>query len=428
MGCNTSKLDSTSFEAVAESEEEQQSKAYVQHKYGSKGSRNIKGDVCFGLQSSHEMIRLLGKGGTGETWLCRNKQTDQLEAVKLIKRPIPKLLLPMIFQEIKIQADLGDGHLNIISSHEVILTPSHLALCMEYASGGSLTSYVSDRWNSTPERGGLFLSEDEARYFFIQFVLAVEYCHSHNVAHRDLKLDNTLLDNSNPPRLKICDFGFAKAWGDASQNLFTQIGTPVYMSPQQINSRNGNRGYSGSKSDVWAIGVLLFVMLLGMFPFEHTNHPNPDRSAAYLEVWLQQIKSSWRENPRVSRYAARLSPECRDLLDKIFQLDESKRLTIAQIKEHPWYTKPLPPLLKMALDELKTAQRKVNRLVDSGVYQNSERDDKLKQLIKEAAHLPLDKSGQAASLNLLKITSNNQQQMDQLLENLPLSQTVDTEQ
>eukprot|EP01025_Chloroclados_australasicus_P057467 TRINITY_DN7162_c0_g1_i7.p1 TRINITY_DN7162_c0_g1~~TRINITY_DN7162_c0_g1_i7.p1 ORF type:complete len:328 (-),score=3.70 TRINITY_DN7162_c0_g1_i7:1329-2312(-) len=229
MGCNTSKLDSTSFEAVAESEEEQQSKAYVQHKYGSKGSRNIKGDVCFGLQSSHEMIRLLGKGGTGETWLCRNKQTDQLEAVKLIKRPIPKLLLPMIFQEIKIQADLGDGHLNIISSHEVILTPSHLALCMEYASGGSLTSYVSDRWNSTPERGGLFLSEDEARYFFIQFVLAVEYCHSHNVAHRDLKLDNTLLDNSNPPRLKICDFGFAKAWGDASQNLFTQIGIDFIM-------------------------------------------------------------------------------------------------------------------------------------------------------------------------------------------------------
>eukprot|EP01023_Acetabularia_acetabulum_P049871 TRINITY_DN5354_c0_g1_i1.p1 TRINITY_DN5354_c0_g1~~TRINITY_DN5354_c0_g1_i1.p1 ORF type:complete len:330 (+),score=48.80 TRINITY_DN5354_c0_g1_i1:3-992(+) len=297
----------------------------------------------------------------------------------------------MILQEIRIQSELGEGHLNIISPHEVMLTPSHLALCMEYADGGSLTNYVSDRWNSTPERGGLFLSEDEARYFFIQFITAVEYCHSRNVAHRDLKLDNTLLDTSNPPRIKICDFGFAKVWGDPSHNLFTQIGTPVYMSPQLINSRNGNRGYDGTKSDVWAIGVLLFVMLLGMFPFEHSNHPNPDRSAAYLEVWLQQIKSSWRENPRVSRHASRLSRECRDLLDKIFELDESKRITIPQIKQHPWFKKPLPPLLNMAIDDLQVDQDRLNRVLPQLLQQGVQRDDQLKKLVQEAAFLPLDK-------------------------------------
>eukprot|EP01026_Neomeris_dumetosa_P041995 TRINITY_DN34879_c0_g1_i2.p1 TRINITY_DN34879_c0_g1~~TRINITY_DN34879_c0_g1_i2.p1 ORF type:complete len:419 (+),score=37.78 TRINITY_DN34879_c0_g1_i2:178-1434(+) len=409
MGCNVSKYDSSSGYTNGESIDERQS---VMGKEMSSTS-----SLDFGLQDSHEMIKLLGKGGTGQTWLCRNISTQQLEAVKLIKRPIPKVLLPMIYQEIKIQAELGEGHLNIVSSHEVYLTPSHLALCMEYASGGSLTNYVSDRWNSTPERGGLFLSENEARYFFIQFITAVEYCHSHNVAHRDLKLDNTLLDSSNPPRVKICDFGFAKAWGDASQNLFTQIGTPVYMSPQLINSRNGSRGYSGSKSDVWAIGVLLFVMLLGMFPFDHTNHPNPNRSAAYLEVWLQQIKTSWRENPRVSKQAQRLSPECKDLLDKIFQLDETRRLTIPEIKQHPWYNKPLPPLLQVALDQLIAEQRKLDRLVDAGIYQNNQkRDEQLKKIIQEAAQLPIDAKGQQnLGVDLRKVSNTKMSDMEMLM-------------
>lgn len=59
----------------------------------------------------------------------------------------------------------------------------------------------------------------------------MEYCHGHRVAHRDLKLDNTLLDDHDPPFIRICDFGFAKNF-DANSNMFTQIGTPVYMSPE----------------------------------------------------------------------------------------------------------------------------------------------------------------------------------------------------
>lgn len=69
------------------------------------------------------------------------------------------------------------------------------------------------------------------RFLLQQFISAVEYCHKHNVAHRDLKLDNTLLDNSDPPLIKICDFGFAKNF-DADANMYTRIGTPVYMSPE----------------------------------------------------------------------------------------------------------------------------------------------------------------------------------------------------
>ncbi|PNH05264.1 Serine/threonine-protein kinase SRK2E [Tetrabaena socialis] len=173
----------------------------------------------FGLLTTHEIIKLLGRGGEGETWLARDKATNLEVAIKLIKRPIPKAAIQVIKREIKIQADLGQGHLNIVSADEVILSKSYLGLIMEYVPGGNMVSYVTKRRETKGERGGLCIDEDEARYFFKQLVSAVEYCHRNNVAHRDLKLDNTLLDNHEPPWLKLCDFGFAKHWQEAVTRL-----------------------------------------------------------------------------------------------------------------------------------------------------------------------------------------------------------------
>lgn len=106
--------------------------------------------------------------------------------------------------------------------------------------------------------------------------------------HRDLKLDNTLLDVSNPPYIKICDFGFAKSWGkpeDANTN--TIIGTPVYMSPEVLSTSMSGKAYLGTSADVWSSGVLLFVMLMGAFPYDHVNNPDPDSNAAQrrVDVW-----------------------------------------------------------------------------------------------------------------------------------------------
>ena len=79
-----------------------------------------------------------------------------------------------------------------------------------------------------------------------QCINAVDYCHQRNVAHRDLKLDNTLLSHHKPPHIKICDFGFAKLM--SGNNLNTSIGTPVYMAPQQI--AKNKKGYDGRASGV----------------------------------------------------------------------------------------------------------------------------------------------------------------------------------
>ena len=96
----------------------------------------------FGLQSTHEIVRILGRGGEGETWLFRDKQSGELAAIKLIKRPIPRPAIAVINREIKIQADLGQGHLNIVSADEVVLTRSHLGLVMEYVPGRLLPQPV----------------------------------------------------------------------------------------------------------------------------------------------------------------------------------------------------------------------------------------------------------------------------------------------
>lgn len=341
----------------------------------------------FGLGEVFETIEPLGEGGSGETWLMIEKDSRRQLAVKLIRRPIPKVLHEMLLHEIQIQGDLGESHLNIVSAEEVILTRTHLAIVMEFASGGTLTKYVSDRWDTVHHRGGLFLAEDEARYFFKQFISAVEYCHRQNVAHRDLKLDNTLLDNSDPPLIKICDFGFAKDMGDSNSNMFTQIGTPVYMSPELISSKRGRVGYDGKKADVWASGVMLFVMLLGMFPYEHNEHPDPNTSAAQIEVWLQQIKQKWRENSRVKDAAVRLSPECRDLLDKVFELNEKRRVGIKDIKEHPWFNMQMPPKYEAAVKRLEQQQEKVRRAAARCNFRTRARDEQIKDMLSLGARI-----------------------------------------
>lgn len=344
-----------------------------------KGSKSAFG-LDF-LKAKH----MLGEGGSGETWLMEEIETGEYVAVKLIKRPIPKVLHEMILHEILIQGELGEGHLNIVQAKEVVLTNSHLALVMEYAAGGTLTKYVSDRWDTVHQRGGLFLAEHEALFFFKQFISAVEYCHKHNVAHRDLKLDNTLLDSSQPPLIKICDFGFAKNF-DPESNMYTRIGTPVYMSPELISSKRG-RGYDGRKADIWASGVMLFVMLLGMFPYEHSEHPDPNTSAAQIEVWLQQIKSKWRENARVRDAAGRLSQNCRDLLDHIFDLNEKRRMSIEDIKAHPWFQTKLDAKYEAALSKLHVQQEVIDGHVEQGAFKSRKRDEALKDMLALAARI-----------------------------------------
>jgi len=344
---------------------------------------------------------LTGKGGTGDTWSFRHKPSGEEVAVKFIRRPLPKVLEKNITREFTIQADLGEGHQNVIKAYEAVLTPNYLCLVMEYAKGGSLTSYVANKWQEAQKKG-LFLSEDEANYFFRQFISAVKYCHLHSVAHRDLKLDNTLLDNADPPFVKICDFGFAKTWSEDA-NMLTQIGTPVYMSPELINTKGGSRAYDGRSVDIWASGILLLVMLLGSFPFDHTEHPDPNTSEAHLEVWLQQVSKRWNEVPHMRQAIEKLTPECKDLLNRIFVIDAKKRITIDEIERHPWYRKQLPGKYQASLAKLQQSKEQIDTYLAGRKASEAAvlaRTKQIEDLVIQATHSPTEDEPPYTTINL----------------------------
>jgi len=162
-----------------------------------------------------------------------------------------------VFREIVNHRSLR--HPNIIRFKEVVLTPTHLAIVMEYAAGGELFERICE--------AGRF-HEDEARYFFQQLVCGVSFCHAMNICHRDLKLENTLLDGSPAPRLKICDFGYSKSSVLHSRPKST-VGTPAYIAPEVLSRHE----YDGKHADVWSCGVTLYVMLVGAYPFEDPKDP-----------------------------------------------------------------------------------------------------------------------------------------------------------
>ncbi|XVF59486.1 hypothetical protein PTKIN_Ptkin07bG0279700 [Pterospermum kingtungense] len=188
---------------------------------------------------------------------------------------------------------------------------------MEYASGGELFERIC--------AAGRF-NEDEARFFFQQLISGVSYCHAMQVCHRDLKLENTLLDGS-PPRLKICDFGYSKSSVLHSQPKST-VGTPAYIAPEVLLRPE----YDGKIADVWSCGVTLYVMLVGAYPFEDPDEPKD------FQKTIKRILSVQYSIPN----AIQISPECRHLISRIFVADPTARITIPEIRNHEWFLKNLP--------------------------------------------------------------------------------------
>ncbi|KAG0476921.1 hypothetical protein HPP92_013283 [Vanilla planifolia] len=262
----------------------------------------------------YEMVRDIGSGNFGVARLMRDKETKELVAVKSIERG--QKIDENVAREIINHRSLR--HPNIIRFKEVVLTPTHLSIVMEYAAGGELFERICN--------AGRF-SEDEARYFFQQLISGVSYIHQMQICHRDLKLENTLLDGSPAPRLKICDFGYSKSSLLHSRPKST-VGTPAYIAPEVFSRRE----YDGKLADVWSCGVTLFVMLVGAYPFEDPDDPKNFRKT------IQKIMSVQYKMPDY----VHISQDCRQLLARIFVASPARRITMKEIKSHPWFLKNLP--------------------------------------------------------------------------------------
>ncbi|KAK8472591.1 hypothetical protein PHAVU_002G249300 [Phaseolus vulgaris] len=259
----------------------------------------------------------VGYGRFAMVKLMRHRETKHLVAVKFIPRD--HMINEKVEREIINHRSLR--HPNIVQFIEVALTPTHLAIVMEYAAGGELFYQVLNVGTMT---------EDRARYFFQQLIAGVSYCHEMEICHRDLKLENTLLDGSPANRLKICDFGYSKSCLLHSKT-HSKIGTPAYIAPEIISGKD----YDGKLADVWSCGVILYAMLVGTLPFED----KADRQN--LRKIVQRVLVVQYEFPDNV-----LCEDSKNLISRIFVANPAKRITMEEIKSHPWFLKNLPEELR----------------------------------------------------------------------------------
>jgi serine/threonine-protein kinase SRK2 len=315
----------------------------------------------------------------------RNKETKELVAMKYIPRGLK--IDENVAREIINHRSLR--HPNIIRFKEVVLTPTHLAIVMEYAAGGELFDRICS--------AGRF-SEDEARYFFQQLICGVSYCHFMQICHRDLKLENTLLDGNPAPRLKICDFGYSKSSLLHSKPKST-VGTPAYIAPEVLSRRE----YDGKMADVWSCGVTLYVMLVGAYPFEDPDDPKNFRKTIgvffhslvhqtlntellhlvminiiCVLILFQRIVSIQYQIPEY----VHISQDCRQLLSRIFVANPAKRITIREIRNHPWFLKNLPRELTEAV------QAKYYKKDNSAPTFSDQTVDEIMKIVEEARTPP----------------------------------------
>jgi serine/threonine protein kinase len=160
------------------------------------------------------------------------------------------------------------------------------------------------------------MPEQEIRFLFKQLVSALAYCHSRNVAHRDIKLENILL-NEEKTMVKLIDFGFSTCIPNEKKvKLF--CGTPSYMAPEIVSKKE----YSGPPADIWALGVLLFALLCGRFPFKGAND-----NELYKRICKGEVE-----------FTDNVSTHARAFVMRIFKLSADQRPTTKDLLKDPWLT------------------------------------------------------------------------------------------
>ena len=206
---------------------------------------------------------------------------------------------------------LNMNHHNIIKTSEIISDSSRYYIIMEYCPNGELFNRIVEQQH---------FNEEKSAFYYYQLISGIEYIHSKNICHRDLKPENLLLSEEN--ELKIIDFGLSNFFFGYNKLLSTPCGSPCYASPEMILGFN----YDGFCIDIWSSGIILFAMLCGYLPFEE------EEGDVNNDILFRNIVECKVEYPDEF-----IGPMAKDLLEKIIVRDYKKRITIKQIKKHPFF-------------------------------------------------------------------------------------------
>ena len=257
--------------------------------------------------SDYKIKETIGKGTFSIVKLGINKITKEKVAIKILKKKKIKRKeeLERIEREINILQKLE--HINVIKIYKINEDEDKYYIFMEFCENGELFHYIVDHKK---------LDEEVASFFFYQLINGLEYIHSENIVHRDLKPENLLLGKGNI--LKIIDFGLSN-FCEPDNYLETPCGSPCYASPEMVC---GDK-YNGHMIDIWSTGIILFAMLCGYLPFE-----DPDNDILFKKILKCKII-----------YPDYLSAMSINLMKKILVVDPNKRITLEEIKQHPFFLK-----------------------------------------------------------------------------------------
>ncbi|KAF8740473.1 Pkinase protein, partial [Rhizoctonia solani] len=252
---------------------------------------------------NYTLGKVIGEGTYGKVRLGTHRLTQTRVAIK----QIPKAHSPQLTREIHHHRRLHHRH--VTQLFEIIATESSVWLVTELCAGGELFDYLV-------EKGGR-LEEVEARRIVGELCLALDYVHREGAVHRDLKLENVLLDERCT--VKLGDFGFTREY-EKSKLLDTFCGTTGYAAPEMLAGKR----YMGSEVDIWSLGIIMYCLLVGTLPFDDDDE----------DVMRDKIIQGDFEIPDW------LNLDAGDLISHILQKEPNKRYTIPQILAHPWFTSP----------------------------------------------------------------------------------------
>ncbi|RKO88960.1 kinase-like domain-containing protein [Blyttiomyces helicus] len=260
---------------------------------------------------AYEVLRTLGSGAFALVVLARDRRSEREVAIKLLSksRGVGKDgFLGGHAQELDILKSVS--HPNIVSLLDSFDTPAYHCLVLEYVPGGELFDLIS-----SPTA----LAEDAARRIFGELVDAVGYLHEKRICHRDLKMENILLTATRS--IKLTDFGLARRF-DPSIPLVARCGSEEYAAPEVIQAQP----YDGRKTDIWALGIILFALLTKHLPFCILPGQRP-------KTMFHKIA---RADYRFPASAEGVSEDAKDLVRIILQANPARRATIEEICAHPW--------------------------------------------------------------------------------------------
>jgi len=273
-----------------------------------------------------------GEGGYGATFAALDRKTNEKCVVKVIDTR--KMKVALIKKECQF-LEYVRGHQNIIDIRDHTLgvgRHSHLYfIFMECASGGELFDQLTTHNGPVPE--------EVTKGFMVGLINAIAHCHAMGVAHRDIKLENVLLNSVG--EVKLIDFGLSHQYYrdpntgvvDRSRPLEGFCGSKSYAAPEVLVGR----GYDGFDADMWSLGVCIFGLLMGFFPVDEA------KASDWRYVRLVSAQKEAKSTTKAilewyKRTPKHISPEAVDLLDQLLRIDASARPSIGTVLQHPWIT------------------------------------------------------------------------------------------